>query len=132
MTDASSCHTIAIAQVLQTIQGAWRLGLDVSSATLLRAGSAPALLDSPLSRVTQAQYAALRRVCRDELRGLCSHPVKVGSFAQVCQALVHCRTLGEAVRTAFGFLPPGAARLRAAPACQRLCRACGHGDVARV
>jgi AraC-like DNA-binding protein len=99
-------HTIAIAQVLQTIQGARRLGLDVS-AILRRAGIAPVLLDSPLSRVTQAQYAALirvlRRVCRDELWGLCSRPVKVGSFAQICQALVQRRTLGEALRTAFAF-----------------------------
>ena len=65
------------------------------------------MCERALSRVTQAQYAALmkvlRRVCRDELWGLCSRPVKVGSFAQVCQALVHCHTLGDALRTAFRF-----------------------------
>lgn len=106
MPGAVTSHTIAIPQVLQIIQGARQRGMDVD-AILRRAGIAPALLDSPLSRVTQSQYAALmqvlRRVCRDELWGLCSHPVKVGSFALVCQALVHCRTLGEALRTAFGF-----------------------------
>lgn len=106
MPGAVTSHTIAIPQVLQIIQGARQRGMDVD-AILRRAGIAPALLDSPLSRVTQSQYAALmqvlRRVCRDELWGLCSHPVKVGSFTLVCQALVHCRTLGEALRTAFGF-----------------------------
>lgn len=106
MSGAVTSHTIAIPQVIQIVQGVRRRGLEVD-AILRRAGIAPALLDSPLSRVTQAQYAALmqvlRRVCRDELWGLCSHPVKVGSFALVCQALVHCRTLGEALQTAFRF-----------------------------
>ena len=106
MSPAVTSHTIAIPQVIQIIQGVRQRGMDVD-AILQRAGIAPALLDSPLSRVTQAQYAALmkvlRRVCRDELWGLCSRPVKVGSFAQVCQALVHCHTLGDALRTAFRF-----------------------------
>ncbi|MDD2546439.1 MAG: AraC family transcriptional regulator [Burkholderiaceae bacterium] len=106
MSASVTSHTIAIPQVLQILQGVKHRGMDVP-AILLRAGIAPELLDSPLSRVTQAQYAALilvlRRVTRDELWGLCRHPVRVGSFAQVCQLLVHCRTLGEALRTAFRF-----------------------------
>lgn len=99
-------HTIAILQVIQILQGARQRGLDVQ-AILQRAGISPALLDAPLSRVTQAQYArlilALRRVMRDELWGLCSQPLRLGSFALSCRLLVHCRTLGEALRTGFQF-----------------------------
>jgi len=99
-------HTIAILQVIQILQGARLRGLDVEP-ILRRAGIAPALLDSPLSRVTQAQYAALirilSRVTRDELWGLCSHPLRLGSFVQACRLLIHCRTLGEALRTGFQF-----------------------------
>lgn len=106
MSGAITHHTIAIPQVLQILQGAHQREMDVD-AILRRAGIAPALLESPLSRVTQAQYAALmrvlRRVCRDELWGLCSHAVRVGSFSQMCEQLVHCQTLGEALRTAFRF-----------------------------
>jgi AraC-like DNA-binding protein len=99
-------HTIAILQVIQILQGVRERGMDVEP-ILRRAGIAPALLDSPLSRVTQAQYAALirilSRVTRDELWGLCSHPLRLGSFVQVCRLLIHCRTLGEALRTGFRF-----------------------------
>jgi AraC-like DNA-binding protein len=99
-------HTIAMSQVIQILQGATQRGLD-TAAILRRAGIAPALLESPLSRVTQGQYAALilalRRVTRDELWGLCSRPLRPGSFVQCCRLLVHCRTLGEALRTGLRF-----------------------------
>jgi AraC-like DNA-binding protein len=91
-------HTIAIQQVEQITLGARARGLDVA-ALLQRAGISPALLESPLSRVTQAQYAALifvlRHATRDELWGLCSHPLPIGSFAQGMSVLISCRTLGE-------------------------------------
>jgi hypothetical protein len=96
-------HTIAILQVSQILQGLRARGGDVPG-LLRRAGIAPALLDSPLSRVTQAQYAALikllSRSLRDELWGLCSQPVPLGHFAQLCRLLVHAATLGEALRDA--------------------------------
>lgn len=99
-------HTVAISQVVQITQGARQRGLDVD-AILRRAGISPELQDSSLSRVTQAQYAALivglRRVTRDELWGLLSQPLRVGSFAQACRVLVHCATLGEALRTGLQF-----------------------------
>lgn len=102
----TTAHTIAIVQVLQIVQGVQRNGMDVP-AILRRAGVAPALLDAPLSRVTQAQYAALirvlRRVCRDELWGLCRHPLPVGSFAQACRTMLPCRTLGEALQAGLRF-----------------------------
>jgi AraC-like DNA-binding protein len=103
---ANNHHTVAIAQVTQILQGAVQRGLDVH-ALLLRAGISPSLLDSPLSRVTQGQYAALmlvlRRVTRDELWGLCSRPLKLGSFVQSCRMLVHCRTLGDVLTQGFQF-----------------------------
>lgn len=99
-------HTIATAQVLLILQGVRESGLDIAS-VLRRADISPALLNAPMSRVTQGQYAALirvlRRVKRDEFWGLCSRPLKPGSFAQCCRSLVHCTTLGEALRTGFQF-----------------------------
>lgn len=99
-------HTVAILQVLQILHGARAQGHDTAP-LLRRAGIAPVLLGSPLSRVTQAQYAALiqalSRQLRDEIWGLCSQPVRLGSFAQACRQLVHCRTLGEALRVGFHY-----------------------------
>ena len=93
-------HTIAIGQVTSLLLGARARGADVH-ALLLRAGIAPALLGSPLARVTQAQYArlthVLRHSLRDELWGLCRRPVPPGSLAQTCRLLIGCRTLGEAL-----------------------------------
>lgn len=106
MSGAAAQHTISILQVHQILQGAVHRGFDIA-AILRRAGISPALLDSPLSRVTQAQYAALirvlRRLTRDELWGLCSRPLPPGCLANACRMLVHCRTLDEALRTGFGF-----------------------------
>lgn len=93
-------HTIAIGQVERILLGARGRGLEVDR-LLESAGIAPALLATPLSRVTQAQYAhlthLLRHRLRDELWGLCRRPVPLGAFAQTCRLLVGCRTLGEAL-----------------------------------
>ncbi len=59
--------TIAILQVQHILRGAQQRGLD-REALLRRAGIAPALLGSPLARVTQAQYAALIQVLTRRLR----------------------------------------------------------------
>lgn len=94
-------QTIPIGQVRQIVLGARRSGLDCD-ALLQRAGIPPELLGSPLSRVSQAQYAALifqlRHRLRDELWGLCSRPLPLGSFEAVCRLAVGCRTLEEALR----------------------------------
>jgi AraC-like DNA-binding protein len=101
MAIAAAHHTIAIVQVVQILQGAKSRGLDCDR-VLRHAGIAPALLESPLSRVTQAQYArlisSLCRLTNDELWGLCEHPLPLGSFAMSCQLLVHQKTLGEAMQ----------------------------------
>ncbi len=94
-------HTVAVQQVRSIMQGARHQGLDVP-ALLQRAGIPPALLEAPLARVSQAQYAllirVLRRSLRDELWGLCSRPLPVGSFGQCASMLVRCQTLDEALR----------------------------------
>jgi len=96
----STRHTIGIQHVDQILIGARARGADVD-ALLQRAGISAALLDAPLSRVTQDQFAALifalRHRLRDELWGLCSQPVPTGSFAQATRLLIRCRTLGEAL-----------------------------------
>jgi AraC-like DNA-binding protein len=99
-------HTIAIQQVEQILLGAREKGADVEG-LLQRAGISPALLESPLSRVTQAQYAALifvlRHAMRDELWGLCRRPLPLGSFAMGCRLLIGARTLGEALQVGLRY-----------------------------
>ena len=94
-------HTVAIQQVQHILQGVLHQGRDATP-LLQRAGIPPALLQAPLARVSQAQYAllirALRRATRDELWGLCRQPLRVGSFGRCAAMLVQCRTLGDALR----------------------------------
>ncbi len=96
-------HTIAIAQVALILQGARMRGID-GDQLLEAAGIAPTLLASPLARVTQAQYAALitvlRKRTRDEMFGLCSRPIPLGTFATGCRLLLPCQTLREALEAA--------------------------------
>jgi AraC-like DNA-binding protein len=101
-----SHHTVAIQQVHNILLGARLRGLDVTP-LLARAGIAPALLESPLARVSQQQYAVLirtlRRELRDELWGLASRPLRPGSFALCMRQLLRCATLGEALRNGFAL-----------------------------
>lgn len=97
-------HTVAIQQVQLILLGARHRGLDVEP-LLLRAGIAPALLEAPLARISQRQYAGLirvmRRRLRDELWGLLAQPLRPGSFGRCMRQLVRCATLGEALRDGF-------------------------------
>lgn len=97
-------HTISIQQVQHILQGARHRGL-ATEPLLIRAGIPPALLESPLVRISQRQYATLirvlRRALRDELWGLLPRPLPPGSFGRCMSLLVRCRTLGEALREGF-------------------------------
>ncbi len=97
-------HTVAVQQVRLILQGAQHQGCAVAP-LLQRAGIPPALLESPLARVSQAQYAllirVLRRQLRDELWGLCSQALPVGSFGQCASHMLRCQTLQEALRLGF-------------------------------
>ena len=111
-------HTIAIHHVEQVLQGSKRCGVPTAP-LLQRAGISPALMEAPLARVSQEQYARLLRVVqralRDEFWGLCSRPLPLGSFAQCCRLLVQTPTLADALRVGFryfhGALPDFVARL---------------------
>jgi AraC-like DNA-binding protein len=97
-------HTVAVQQVRLILQGAQHQGRPTAP-LMQRAGIPPALLDAPLARVSQQQYAllirVLRRSLRDELWGLCSQPLPVGSFGRGAAQLVHCQTLEDALRLGF-------------------------------
>lgn len=103
---AASYNTIEIIQVKQILEGARLQGHNVNT-ILQRADISPALMDSTLSRVSQKQFTdlirILRRVTDDEFWGLCSRPLKPGSFAFICRELVNCRTLKEAFRKGLTF-----------------------------
>jgi len=96
--------TIAVRHVDELLHGARARGLPVAP-LLARAHIPAALLDAPLARVTQQQFATLSRLLRralhDELWGLCRQPVPPGSFAQALQLAVRCDTLGEALSLAL-------------------------------
>ncbi|ARU04775.1 AraC family transcriptional regulator [Comamonas serinivorans] len=93
-------HTIPTAHVNRVLLGARRQGFDIQP-ILAHVGLSQALLASPLARVSQDQYARLlarlRRVLRDELWGLSSTPLPLGSFTQCCRLMLGARTLGDAL-----------------------------------
>jgi AraC-like DNA-binding protein len=97
-------HTVAIQQMQHILLGARHHGLAVEP-LLHRAGIPPTLLEAPLARLSQRQYASLirvlRRSLRDELWGLLARPLPPGSFGRCMRLLVRCTTLGEALREGF-------------------------------
>lgn len=99
-------HTIPMCYVLSFLGGAQDCGMDVP-ALLARHGISPAMIDSPLSRVSVAQFAALlkhlRWRMRDELLGFGSRPVKLGTFVLATRQMMRCATLGDALRVGFGI-----------------------------
>lgn len=101
-------HTIAIHQVAQMLMGVERE--DERLSLLRRAGIAPALLESELARVTPQQYArmmvTLVRHRRDELCGLGSAPLPLGTFASACRMLVGHSRLGDALRAGLRYYHP--------------------------
>ncbi len=106
MTNTVPKHSVPIAQVHNILRGARHQHLDVN-AILQRAGISPQLMDVSQARVSQAQFGKLLRVLRyqmrDEYWGLCSHPVRIGTFAQCCELLVHSTTLEGALRAGFRY-----------------------------
>jgi AraC-like DNA-binding protein len=98
-------HTIAFYQVVQMLLAVE--GEDARAAVLRRAGISPALMESPLPRVTQTQFArlmtALVRHHRDEFWGLGSAPMPLGPFAVCCRMLVGHRKLGGALRAGLRY-----------------------------
>lgn len=81
-------------------------GLDPSD--LLRAAAiSPALLQASAGRVTPESFSALwlgvARLLDDELFGQDARRMKVGTFAMLSRTLIHCGTLGAALRRMARF-----------------------------
>src|SRR5436305_1666690 len=104
--------------VRAALVGAHRRGVDV--APLLRhAGIEPEVLTGERDRVPAAQFVALTKAMwaalDDELLGLCTAPLRVGTFAMMAHAVVHCSPdLRTAIRRADRFY-------RLFPAAPRFC-----------
>jgi len=98
--------TISVAFVVGVLEGVKRRGLDLG-ALLAKAGIAPDVLDRPDARVAAPVYAQLLRliaqVMDDEFFGQDSRRMKVGSFAMLCRAVVHCRNLESALDRILRF-----------------------------
>jgi AraC-like DNA-binding protein len=98
--------SISIYFVHSALEPVLERGLD-AGALLREAGLGPAVLQSPQGRVTAQSFSALwlgvARLLDDELFGQDSRRMKVGSFAMMCQTLVHCDTLGSALRCMTRF-----------------------------
>ncbi len=93
--------------VRAALVGARRRGVDVAP-LLKQAGIEPEALADEQGRVTGAQFVALTKALwdtlDDELLGLCSAPLRVGTFAMMTHAVVHCSPdLRTAVRRADRF-----------------------------
>ncbi len=76
---------------------------QIETAPLLRAaGIAPHLLQIGQARVSAASYSKLWRLVAaaldDEFFGEDSHPMRVGSFAMLCHAVLDCENLEHAIR----------------------------------
>ena len=108
-------RSVAIHHVRASLRGAERHGLDIS-ALLVRAAIPPGLLEVPLARVSPQQFARLTNevwyALDDELQGLGPQPLKVGTFAMMCHAVLHCPDLRSALDrgSAFYRLFPGGPR----------------------
>ncbi|WP_339487142.1 AraC family transcriptional regulator [Pseudomonas sp. EL_65y_Pfl2_R95] len=92
--------TIASHFVRAAIGGAQRKGYDCS-ALLRQLNIQPALLDEPRARIAPEQFALLVQqlweLLDDEYLGFGKHPSKRGTFAMMCHAIIHCRTLEKAL-----------------------------------
>ncbi|MFE6098261.1 AraC family transcriptional regulator [Streptomyces massasporeus] len=88
-----SARSVAIHHVRACLYGAQRHGVD-TAALVARAGIPQQLLRAPLARVSPQQFARLTKelwsALDDELQGFGPHPQKVGTFAMMCHAVVHC------------------------------------------
>ena len=100
-------RTVAIHHVRAALRGAERAGIDVAP-LLERSGIAASLLEVERARVSADQFARLVKelwlVLDDEFIGFGPARSKVGTFAMMCHATVHCsKDLASALRRASEF-----------------------------
>lgn len=93
-------NSISIHFVQSALSSVKARGYDITD-ILLASDIDPALLESPQSRVTAANFSALwlavARCLDDEFFGQDDHRMKVGSFAMLCRTLIHYKTLKGAL-----------------------------------
>lgn len=98
--------TISIHFVNAALTGVRNIGLDIN-ALLSRAGIEPELLSQPRARVSPDQYTRLAQtlwlVTQDEHLGFDQQPRRLGTFALMCQLIIHAGTLGKALDLSAKF-----------------------------
>jgi hypothetical protein len=98
--------TISMDFVAEALLVARQRGLDIA-ALVAGTGLSPELLAIPQARVSPEQYGALWHALADALNdeffGMDSHPMRRGSFAILCHALLDCPTVGRAIERALRF-----------------------------
>ncbi|MGV8917481.1 MAG: AraC family transcriptional regulator [Pseudomonas sp.] len=109
-------RTIASHFASAALAGAQRHGIECSG-LLQQAGIQPELLAQSRARIAPEQFAQLIQLLwqtlDDEYMGLGNGPSKRGTFAMMCHALIHCRSLERALTRGLLFysLFPHAPRL---------------------
>lgn len=92
--------SVSVYFVLSALEPVKAKGLDVD-ALLSECGIPPGLLHAKSGRVTAQHFAnlwlAVARVLDDELFAQDSRRMKVGTFAMMCQILIECDTLRNAI-----------------------------------
>lgn len=104
---ASSPGTISVAFVNEAVASLARRGVDAGP--ILRGARIPLkLLASSESRISAEAFGrfwlAVAAALDDEFFGLDSRPMRVGSFATLCQLMLHTRNLRQALRRAARFI----------------------------
>ncbi|MGV8864711.1 MAG: AraC family transcriptional regulator [Pseudomonas sp.] len=109
-------RTIASHFARAALGGVQRRGIDCSS-LLQQSGIQPELLSEPRARIAPEQFARLIQLVwqqlDDEYMGFGHGPSTRGTFAMMCHALIHCRSLEKALARGLLFygLFPDAPRL---------------------
>ncbi|MEY8264032.1 MAG: AraC family transcriptional regulator, partial [Bermanella sp.] len=92
--------TIASHYVRVAIAGAVAQGLD-GDALLAKAGIGKEILEEPKARVYPDKISKLMRILafemQDEFLGQDDKPSRIGTFRTLCQLIIPCATLGEAL-----------------------------------
>ncbi|MGY2295433.1 AraC family transcriptional regulator [Pseudomonas yamanorum] len=99
-------RTIASHYARAALGGARRAGYDYSG-LLQQVGITPELLSEPRARIAPEQFTRLLQMLwlalDDEYLGFAEGPSKRGTFAMMCHALIHCRTLEKALERGLLF-----------------------------
>ena len=99
-------RTIASHYARAALGGARRAGYDYSG-LLQQVGITPELLSEPRARIAPEQFTQLLQMLwlglDDEYLGFAEGPSKRGTFAMMCHALIHCRTLEKALERGLLF-----------------------------